>query len=207
MSMYRTTLREVKPQPVKSAIKVLTRGAYNVTKDAYWGLNWLTWNHPPQHHSLLIAMGDAYLERYIIWPGNAALEGVHPATKRSMPIPLEPLEFVDLLTSVISMPTVVTRMYPRYRLPGGDRLLGDMRGAYEEDELQAVISLCRALGESRDNLESLAPHWRSLTWDSLLKLALLSQEYNVDWAIAAMDWRDDCTTVHRTPEESTISAE
>lgn len=78
-------------------------------------------------------------------------------------------------------------------------LLSGIRSEFTGEEFHRVQSTCAQLGESNEEAqrllalvsESMAEEFHSLTWKRFGEFTSLAQAYNVEWALAAMEWKQD----------------
>ena len=69
-----------------------------------------------------------------------------------------------------------------------ERIRGVMEALFTEEELALIHRLGREWRMDDTTKELIAPHLPRMTWDKLLQLAQLSEEYNLEWAVASMEW-------------------
>lgn len=63
------------------------------------------------------------------------------------------------------------------------------------EEVESLRRLCKLLTERDDNRDwshrfTLEPMFHQLTWEALYDLAALTDEYNLEWALAAVEWEE-----------------
>lgn len=63
-----------------------------------------------------------------------------------------------------------------------------MEMLFTEGELTQIHRLGREWRMDDTTKELIASNLPRMTWDKLLQLAQLSEEYNLEWAVASMEW-------------------